>query len=195
MLVAVGEVRAGHPRRSPLAGQVVLDPYLALLRPEAPGDPVELGIAPDPGAMRREVPRLGREALNGDVLELRALLHEELRDGVRIAGEPGPLRDVLLDDGEATALFRHHEKTPEKRTALDRVDDADVQRLVELDPFRHAHEQAVRPLRGVVRGELLVAPYQGPEQRVVLQAFEDDPFRRPLDLDPALAHVGDRSRI
>ena len=48
------------------------------------------------------------------------------------------------------------EQAPEERAALDRVDDADVERLLEHDALRDVDEQAVLPLGGVVRGELLV---------------------------------------
>src|SRR4051812_11510873 len=195
MLVAVGEVRAGHPRRGPLTGEVVLDPYLALLRPEAAGDPIELRVAPDSGAVGREVPRLGREALNGDVFELRALLDEELRDRVRVAREPGVLGHVFLDDREAAAFLRDDEEAPEESAPFDRVDDPHVERLLDLDALRHAHEQAVLPLRRVVSGELLVRPDERAEKRVVLQALEDDPVGRALDLDPTLAHMGDRGGV
>src|SRR5205085_2715914 len=68
VLRAVGEVRARDARRRAAAVEVVLDPRLALLRAEAAGDPVELGVALDAGMVRREVPRLAREVLEGDVL-------------------------------------------------------------------------------------------------------------------------------
>ena len=101
VLVAVGEVRAGDARGRALAGEVVLDPHLALLRAEAAGDPVELGVALDARVVRGEVPGLAREVLERDVLELRALLDEELDDGVRVGGELGRRGDVLLDQREA----------------------------------------------------------------------------------------------
>ena len=85
VLVAVGEVRARDTRGRALAGEVVLDPHLALLRAEAARDPVELGVAPDAGAVRGEVPRLAREVLERHVLDLGLLADEELDDGVRIA--------------------------------------------------------------------------------------------------------------
>src|SRR5439155_5004018 len=78
VLLAVGEVGAGHPRGRAGAGEVVLNPRLALLGAETPGDPVELGVAVDLRAVRGEMPRLGRQVLQRDVLDLRALAYEEL---------------------------------------------------------------------------------------------------------------------
>ena len=64
VLVAVGEVRARDARRRPLAGQVVLDSDLSLLRTEAACHPVELGISRDPRVVGREVPRVLRQILD-----------------------------------------------------------------------------------------------------------------------------------
>src|SRR6185437_3458224 len=60
VLRAVGEIRARHARGRAASREVVLDPRLALLRAEAAGDPVELGIALDARVVVREVPRLAR---------------------------------------------------------------------------------------------------------------------------------------
>src|SRR5258707_13140623 len=57
MLLAVGEVRPGNAGGCARPVQVVLDPDLPLLRAEAAGDPVELGVALDTRVMRGEVPR------------------------------------------------------------------------------------------------------------------------------------------
>jgi hypothetical protein len=84
VLRAVGEVRARHARRRAAPREVVLDPRLALLRAEAARDPVQLGVALDPGVMVREVPRFTREVLQRHVLELRGRLDEELGDRVRV---------------------------------------------------------------------------------------------------------------
>jgi hypothetical protein len=78
VLRPIREVGAGDPRRRTRPGEVVPDPDLALLRAEAAGDPVELRVTADPGAVRGEVPRLAGEVLDGDVLELRAVTDEEL---------------------------------------------------------------------------------------------------------------------
>src|SRR5205823_2320967 len=67
VLRAVREVRAGDARGRARPGEVVLDPDLALLRAEAAGDPVELGVTPDRRVVRREVPRLARQVLDRDV--------------------------------------------------------------------------------------------------------------------------------
>src|SRR5579875_1330155 len=71
MLRAVGEVGARDAGGTAAARQVVLDPGLALLRAEAAGDPVELGVALDASVVGGEVPRLAREVLQRDVLQLR----------------------------------------------------------------------------------------------------------------------------
>src|SRR5436190_21707434 len=101
MLVAVGEVRAGHARGRTLAGEVVLDPDLALLGAESARDPIQLGVALDASVVRREVPGLPREVLQRDVLELRALADEQLRRFVRVRAHGRRRRDDLLDKREA----------------------------------------------------------------------------------------------
>src|SRR5947208_15478960 len=58
VLRAVGEIRARDARGRAAAVEIVLDPRLALLRAEAAGDPVELGVALDAGVVARKVPSL-----------------------------------------------------------------------------------------------------------------------------------------
>src|SRR6266498_2579565 len=70
VLVAVREVGAGYARGGALPRQVVLDSYLPLLGAEAAGDPVELCVASDARVVGGEVPRLAREVLQRDVLQL-----------------------------------------------------------------------------------------------------------------------------
>ena len=55
-------------------------------------------------------------------------------------------------------------RPPEERAAVDRARDPHVERLVELDALRDAHEQAVLPERRVVRRELLVPPTSEPSR-------------------------------
>src|SRR5207245_1356834 len=107
------EVRTGDARGRALPGEVVLDPHLAFLRPESTGDPVELRVALDTRVMRREVPRLAREVLQGDVLQLRSGLDEELRGLVRVRAELGRRRVGLLDEREARTCFGDDEQAPE----------------------------------------------------------------------------------
>src|SRR5918996_2724032 len=78
VLRPVREVGPRHAGGRALPGEVVLDADLALVRAEAAGDPVELGVAVDARPVRGEVPGLVREVLNRDVFELRARLDEEL---------------------------------------------------------------------------------------------------------------------
>jgi hypothetical protein len=57
-------------------------------------------------------------------------------------------------------------------------------------------EQAVLPDGGVVGGELLLRADERAEQLVTLvERLEADPLGRALDLDPVLAHVGDRGGV
>src|SRR6185436_5861856 len=100
-----------HARGRARAGQVVLDPSLAALRPEAAGDPVELRVALDARVVRGEVPRPVREVLQRDVLELRGLLDEQLDRGVRVPAHVVARARVLLDQREARALLRDDEET------------------------------------------------------------------------------------
>ena len=162
---------------------------LPLLRAEAGGDPVELRVALDACVVRREVPGLLREVLQRHVLELRAVLDEQLDDGVRVAGDVGVRRRVLLDEREARAGLRDDEQAPEERAAVGRVRDPHVQRLVEHRVARHDDEQPVLPERGVVRGELLVPADELVQPRMVSERLERDALRRALDLDRRLGDV------
>src|SRR5262249_53387085 len=166
VLVAVGEVRAGDARRRAFAAQVVLDPDLPLLRAEAARDPVELGVALDARVMSREVPGLTREVLPGHVLELRALLDEDLGGGRRVRLEIRRGRRVLLDQRELRALPGDDEQAPEERAARNGIRDANVERLLEYDVLRHVDEEAVPPERRVVCGELLVPADERVEPRL-----------------------------
>ena len=107
-----------------------------------------------------------------DVLELRGLLDEELDHGVRVAGELGPRRGVLLDQREARPSLGDDEQAPEERAALDRVRDPHVERLLEHDALRDVDEQAVLPRGRVVGGELLVGADQLAQARVVVERLE-----------------------
>ncbi len=79
------------------------------------------------------------------------------------------------------------QQAPEERTALDRVRDPYVQRLLEHDAFRNVHQQAVLPEGRIVRRELLVPADQRMQQRVVLrECLEAHTVRRALDLDAGL---------
>ena len=129
---------------------------MPLLRAEAAGDPVELGVALDARVVRGEVPRAPGEVLHGDVLELRALLDEDLDDRVRVALERRAAEaysSITVNRLSGSATI---EQPPEERSARDRVRDPNVERLLEDDALRDVDEQAVLPHRGVVRGELLV---------------------------------------
>jgi hypothetical protein len=178
------------------ARQVVLDPHLALRRAEAAGDPVELRVALDPRVVRGEVPARAREVLHGDVLDLGRVLDDDLDGRVRVGRELGRRGRVLLDQREAALGLGDHEQAPEERPALDRVRDADVQRLLEHDAAGDVHEQAVLPQRGVVGCELLVPADERIEELVVLgQRLEADAFGRALDLDASLADVRDSGDV
>jgi hypothetical protein len=87
VLHAVREVGAGDAGGGAGAGEIVLDPDLPLLRAEAAGDPVELGVALDARVVRPEVPCLLGEVLDRDVLHLGARLDEDLDGPVQVAGE------------------------------------------------------------------------------------------------------------
>ena len=145
--------------------------------------------------MRGEVPGLGGEVLQGDVLDLRSLADEELGDGVRVAGELGRGGRVLLDDAEAALGLGDDERPPEERSALARVRDPNVERLFEHKSLRNLDEQAVLPERGIVSRELLVRADERPEQLVVAQRLEGDSFGRALDLDPVLANRGQSGHV
>jgi hypothetical protein len=117
VLRAVGEVRARDTRRRALSREVVVDADLPAPRAEAAGDPVELGILADCRPVCGEVPRVLREVLERYVLELRALVDEELDRAVRVAART---RRVLLDEREAAVLLGDDEEPPEARAATTR---------------------------------------------------------------------------
>ena len=95
---------------------------------------------------------------------------EELGDGVRVAAQLGvATRRTPRSALKREPLLGDDEQPPEERAVLgDRVRDPDVERPLELDPARDVDEQAVRPERGVVGGELLVPADELVEPRVVL---------------------------
>src|SRR6266550_1311191 len=190
VLIAVGEVGPGNARGRARAREVVLDPRLALLGAEAAGDPIELGVAIDPRAVGGEVPGLGGEVLQRDVLDLRALAYEELGDGVRVTREIRPSGRVLLDNAKAALRLSDDEETPEQRAAVPSVRNSNVERLFEDESLRNLDEQAVLPERRVVGGELLVGADERAEQLVVAQRLEGDALRRALDLDSVFADRG-----
>ena len=65
--------------------------------------------------------------------------------------------------------------------------DPDIERPLELDPARDVDEQAVRPERRVVGGELLVPADERVEPRVILgERLDGDSVRDAGDLDPVL---------
>ena len=192
----VGEVGAGHSRRRALSGEVVLDPHLATARAEPSGDPVQLRIAADRGVMRGEMPGALGQVLDGDVLDLGAVLDHDLDGGVRVGGELRHCRRVLLDHGEPALRLGDDQQPPEQRATLDRVGDPDVERLVDDDALGHVDEQAVLPHRRVVGRELLAVADERPEQRMVVrEQLEADALGRVLDRDPVLADEGDAGGV
>ena len=142
--------------------------------------------------MRGEVPRALREVLDGDVLDLGAVLDDDLDRRVRVAGELGRSGRVLLDHRELALCLGDDQQPPEQRAALDRVRDPDVERLLDDDALRDVDEHAVLPHRRVVGRELLAVPDERAEQRVVVrQQLEADALRGVLDRDAGLADDGD----
>ena len=141
---------------------------MPFFEPNPPATQSQLRVALDPRVVRREVPRLLREVLDRDVLELRRLADEELGDGVRVRGESG-----LADAYSSIRLKREPSSATTSRRQMsappvDRARDPYVERLLELDALRDVDEQAVLPDRRVVRGELLVPADERVEPRVVL---------------------------
>src|SRR5919197_1240773 len=116
MLRSVGEVRASDAGSPALPCEIVLDADLALLRPEAARNPVELRVAAHRRPVRGEMPCLLREVLDRYVLQLGAVPDEELRHGVRVPGQLGRRRRVLLDETEPAAFLGDDEHSPEMRS-------------------------------------------------------------------------------
>ena len=135
------------------------------------------------------MPRLAREVLDRDVLELRRRLDEELDDRVRVGAELRDAETVLLDQREARALLGDDEQAPEERAALDRVRDPDVERLLELD----ARAGRRRAGRASTCAALCAANFSSRADelcRGVVRSSSGSktmPVGRALDLDPGLA--------
>ena len=121
------------------------------------------------------------DVLHRHVLDLGAVLDEDLDRRVQVAGELRRRRRVLLDHRDAAARLGDDQQAPEERAALDRVDDPDEQRLLEHDVLRDVDEQAVLPLGGVVRRELLVGADELVETRMIRQRLEADALGCAVD--------------
>src|SRR5205814_2163908 len=95
-------------------------------RISSPGVGTAWVVALDARVMVREVPRLAREVLEGDVLELRRRLDEELGDRVGVGLGVGLRRCVLLDQRRAGAFLHDDHESPERLAGRR---DPDVERL------------------------------------------------------------------
>ena len=110
-------VRAGHLGARAGAVDVGLHPQLALAGAEPEPDPVQRGVARDLRALAAEDPRLLREVLHAQVLDRRALAHDDLGDGVEVALEVGLGGQPLLGDGHLRARLDHDQRAPRQRGA------------------------------------------------------------------------------
>ena len=91
------------------AGELGLHPHLAARRAEAEGDPLQIAVAPDLGALRREHPALVGDLLLADVPEVGAVADDQLDRGVK---ESVALRCVALPDLGLGALGQDHQGAP-----------------------------------------------------------------------------------
>ena len=156
VLLAVREVRAGHARGRARAGEVVLDPDLALASSRSRRRPSR---APRRARRARGATRSATSRARGSGSRRTRASPPARRRARRprsCSRRARATRRVLLDQREAGALLGDDEQPEEERAALDRVRDADVERLLELDARAGRDEQAVLPRASVVRGELLV---------------------------------------
>ena len=120
-----------------------------------------------------------REVLDRDVLELRALADEELGDGVRVAAAARGSRRRTPRSGVKREPLSATTRSRQKSVPFSAlIRDPDVERPLELDALRDVDEQAVRPERGVVGGELLVPADERVEPRV-------DPRRAARTVTPS----------
>ena len=161
VLRAVGEVGAGDARRRAAAGEVVLDPHLALRRAEAALDPVELGVALDAGVTRGEEPRLRERSWTLTISTFAPSWTTTSTTPFAYASSSGSADVSSSTTVKRRAGLGDDEDAPEERPAGRGARDAEVQRLLELDPCGDVDEQPVLPDRRVVRAELVVGLRRG----------------------------------
>jgi hypothetical protein len=123
VLVAVGEVRAGDTRGRALAVRSFWIRILPFLEPKPPATQSSSASRSTRAWCDREVPGLAREVLQRDVLELRALLDEELDDGVRVAASSGAADayssiSVKREPASATTSSRQKSEPPGTEFAM-----------------------------------------------------------------------------
>ena len=113
------DVGPGHLRGRAAAGELRLHPNLAARGAEAQGDPLEVRLATDLGALGREDPAVVGELLLADVAEVRAVAEDELGDSVE---EHLAVGGVALPDLGLGAVLEHDQRPPFDRLAGGAVD-------------------------------------------------------------------------
>ena len=141
-------------RPSSLAVEIDLHERLDQLAAHLAGHPVELAVFGDARPLVAELEHVVAPVLQVDVAQVGAGADDQFdhadEAGVRV--ERGRQRLVQVVD--LRAFFQHDQGMAERCGGLRRVEDA-VRRQSRLDAARHVDEYAVRPQRGIQRGELV----------------------------------------
>ena len=140
MLPTGAGVGARHARRRPGARELRLHPHLSAGGAEAERDPLERGIARELGALGREDPRAGVEALLAYVAKRRPRPNDDLRDCIEepLAGAAVGLPHLRLGP------FLEHDQRPPSDAAPG-MPDLDPRRLGEPTAAGNVDQKPLGP--------------------------------------------------
>ena len=197
VLVAVGEVRAGHARGRAGAVEVVLDPDLALLRAEAAGDPVELGVALDARVVRREVPRLlrvgsGRRRTRASrPARRRARRRRSSSPTARARADEYSSTSVNRAPASATTSSRQKSEPPSAEFAIRTYSGCSS-----TTPFGRGRAGRAATSAALCAVNFSSQPTSSSSRSCAsVERLEADPLGRALDLDPALGDDGQTGHV
>ena len=175
----------------PGTGEPRLHPDLAPGGAEPESDPVQVRVAFHLGTLRAEDPRVLAQALGGDVAEVGAGAHPDLRDRVEERIRVGVGGQPLLPHLRLGALLEHDQRAEGEGRRLGILDRCDQRRRLEALASRHVDERSAVPGAVVACNERIVARRQRPEHLAevgkalerALQGGDQRFVRAPIALD------------